>query len=196
MKSIGVFCGSSMGRNGVYKKHTAELGRLLAVKGIRLVYGGANIGLMKILADSTLEHGGYAIGVMPHILVSKEIAHTGLNEIHIVNSMHDRKTTITGLSDAFIALPGGLGTLDELAEILSWSQLEIVKKPLALFNIDGYFDHLIRYLDHCVSERFLRTEHRNNLIIDDDASRLLEKLETYKPVMVDSKWVDELKHIL
>jgi uncharacterized protein (TIGR00730 family) len=161
-----------------------------------LVYGGANIGLMKILADSTLEHGGYAIGVMPHILVSKEIAHTGLNEIHIVNSMHDRKTTITGLSDAFIALPGGLGTLDELAEIFSWSQLEIVKKPLALFNIHGYFDYLIRYLDHCVSERFLRTEHRNNLIIDDDALRLLEKLETFKPVMVDSKWVDELKHML
>jgi uncharacterized protein (TIGR00730 family) len=185
-----------MGNDSIYRVNAAQLGKLLAEKGICLVYGGANIGLMKILADNALEHGGEVIGVMPHVLVLKEIAHTGLSEIRIVKSMHERKATIAELADAFIALPGGFGTLDELAEVLSWTQLDIVKKPIALFNINGYFNYLTRYLDHCVAERFLRPEHRDNIIIEDDAARLLERMETYEPIEVDSKWVDELKHMI
>jgi hypothetical protein len=193
MKHIGVFCGSSMGRLRIYCEQAAELGEQLARRQISLVFGGADIGLMKMVADSVLKNGGKVIGVMPQILVDKEILHPSLSEVIIVDSMHERKARIASLSDAFIALPGGFGTLDELAEILSWNQLEVISKPLALFNIDHYFDHLIRYLDHCVEERFLRTEHRNNILVEEDIHLLLDRLMTFEPVQVHSKWVDELK---
>lgn len=193
MKNIGVFCGSSMGRLRVYREKAAELGEQLALRRISLVFGGANIGLMKMVADSVLGKGGKVIGVMPQILVEKEILHQSMSEVIIVDSMHERKAKIASLSDAFIALPGGFGTLDELAEILSWNQLEVISKPLALFNIHGYFDQLIGYLDHCVEERFLRIEHRNNILVEDDIRLLLDRLMTFEPVQVHSKWVDELK---
>jgi hypothetical protein len=193
MRTIGVFCGSSMGRLMNYREKAAELGEQLARRRITLVFGGANIGLMKAVADSVLKNGGKVTGVMPQILVDKEILHQSLSEVIIVDSMHERKARIASLSDAFIALPGGFGTMDELAEILSWNQLEVISKPLALFNINNYFDHLIRYLDHCVDERFLRAEHRDNILVGDDCSSLLDRLLTFEPVQVHSKWVDELK---
>jgi len=195
MRRIGVFCGSSMGGNGIYKEKAIRLGRLFANNGIGLVYGGANIGIMKAIANAVLDEGGEAIGVMPGMLVSKEILHQNLTETHIVSSMHERKAKMAEISDAFIALPGGFGTLDEMAEILSWNQLEIINKPLAIFNINGYFNHLVKYLDNCVNERFLRREHRNNIIIDEDESRLIEKLINFNPIKVDSKWVDHLKQM-
>lgn len=193
MDCIGVFCGSSMGRSSLYQEQAAELGKVIALAGIRLVYGGANIGLMKVIANSVMEHGGTVTGVMPARLARLEIVHQGIHEIILVDTMHERKAKIAGLSDAFIAMPGGFGTLDEMAEILSWNQLDLIQKPLALFNINGFFNHLIRYLDFCVEERFLRTEHRNNILVDDDPHRLLQRLSTFKPLHAHSKWVDELK---
>ncbi|HNS16601.1 MAG TPA: TIGR00730 family Rossman fold protein [Bacteroidales bacterium] len=193
MKKLGVFCGSSMGGAMMYREKAAELGEQLARRQITLVFGGANIGLMKALADGVLHNGGRVIGVMPQILVEKEILHESLNEVIIVDSMHERKARMAGLADAFMALPGGFGTLDELAEILSWNQLEVISKPLALFNVNNYFGHLIRFLDHCVDERFLRIEHRNNILVGEDCTELLDRLATFIPVQVHSKWVDELK---
>ncbi len=193
MKNLGIFCGSSMGSLMMYREKAAELGEQLAGRQLTLVFGGANIGLMKAVADSVLRNGGKVIGVMPQILVKKEILHQSLDEIIIVDTMHERKAKIAERADAFMALPGGFGTLDELAEILSWNQLEVISKPLALFNINHYFDHLIQFLDHCVDQRFLRIEHRNNILVGDDCSDLLDRLTTFKPVEVHSKWVDELK---
>lgn len=193
MKNIGVFCGSSMGLLAIYREQAVALGEQLARRRISLIFGGADIGLMKMVADSVLKHDGKVIGVMPQILVDKEILHPSLSEVMIVDSMHERKAKIASLSDAFIALPGGFGTLDELAEILSWNQLEVISKPLALFNINHYFDHLIHYLDHCVEEKFLRIEHRNNILVEEDVHVLLDRLMTFVPVQVHSKWVDELK---
>jgi uncharacterized protein (TIGR00730 family) len=196
IKNIGLFCGSSMGINPLYKQQAQEFGILLAQKKITLVYGGAYIGLMKIVADSVIERGGYVIGVMPHLLAEMDITHPQIHEMHIVGSLHERKTLIAELSDAFVTLPGGFGTLDELSEMLSWSQLNITEKPLAIFNIGGFFDDLIRYLDHCVAEKFLRREHRDNIIIEDDPTRLLENIERHKHVSADSKWVEELKNMV
>jgi len=193
MKSICVFCGSNMGKEMVYHEKAFALGKLLAKNNITLVYGGANIGLMKVLADAVISLGGNVEGVMPGMLVDKEIAHQNLTKLHIVDSMHERKLLMAQLSDAFIAMPGGFGTLDELAEVFTWIQLEIINKPCAIFNVNGYFDHLISFLDHSVNERFLRHEHRNNIIIDSDENRLLEKIIFFDPIPVDSKWVDELK---
>jgi len=193
IKSIGVFCGSSMGDGNVYRENASSLSKIMAENNIDLVYGGANIGLMKILANTILENGGKVIGVMPDFLVKKEIVHDSLSELHIVHSMHERKALMAKMSDAFIAMPGGFGTLDELAEALTWYQLEIIIKPIAIFNVAGYFDHLIQFLDHCVEKRFLRPEHRNNIIIEKDARILVEKLKAFVPIEVDSKWVDDLK---
>jgi uncharacterized protein (TIGR00730 family) len=193
IRSLGVFCGSSMGGDVSYRTHAARLAELMAQQQIELVYGGANIGLMKVLANTMLDNGGKVTGIMPDFLVNKEIVHENLTKLHIVNSMHERKAMMAKLSDAFIAMPGGFGTLDELAEALTWYQLEIVVKPIAIFNVNGYFDHIISFLDHCVKERFLRSEHRNNIIIDRDPETLLNKIKSFKPIEVDGKWVDELK---
>lgn len=193
MQQLGIFCGSSMGKVAIYREKTAELGRIIARQNLVLIYGGANIGLMRVLADSVIGHGGRVIGVMPRFLLDKEILHKGIHEIHIVESMHERKAKIACMADAFVALPGGFGTLDEMAEIFSWNQLEVFSKPIALFNIDNYFEHLIRYLDHCVEERFLRVEHRMNILVHSDAASLIMQLSTFKPIPVHSKWVDELK---
>jgi uncharacterized protein (TIGR00730 family) len=193
INKIGVFCGSSMGSEPVFKQEAERLGKMLVENNIELVYGGANIGLMKILANTVLEKGGRVSGVMPDFLAQKEIVHRGITNLHIVHTMHERKHLMAKLSDAFIAMPGGFGTLDEVAEALTWYQLEILIKPVALFNVNGYFNHLIRFLDHCVETRFLRTEHRGNIIIEDQPDRLLERIKNFKPVEVDSKWVDELK---
>lgn len=193
MKNICVFCGSNMGKDEIYRAKAIKLGKLLAKNNLNLVYGGANIGIMRILADTMLEARAKVIGVMPEILVNKEIVHKSLTEIHIVNSMQERKSLMANLADAFITMPGGFGTLDELSEILTWYQLEITNKPLAIFNIKGYFDFFLKFLDTAVDEGFLRTEHRDNIIVDDDEINLLNKIKTFEPIKVDSKWVEELK---
>ncbi len=191
IKTICVFCGSSTGRGDSYAQH-ARLGHAIAQSGCDLVYGGSNIGLMRILADTVMAGGRKVTGVMPHGLAQKEIVHVGLHELHRVETMHQRKALMAKLSDAFIAMPGGIGTLDEIFEILSWNQLDIIDKPAAIYNVEGYFNHLLTFLDHTVNEKFVRTEHRSNLLIDDDAVRLIERLQDFVPTRPPSKWVDEL----
>ena len=192
MKSICVFCGSSVGRQQSYTDKARSFGKLIATSNLRLVYGGGNIGLMREIADAVLEHGGEVTGVMPGLIAKKEIVHTGLTNLHIVDTMHERKALMAELSDAFVAMPGGFGTIDEMFEILTWNQLEIIRKPAALFNINGYFDDLLTFIEHAVSERFVRTEHKNNLIVEDDEKILLEKLFNHKPAKAE-KWVERLK---
>ncbi len=192
MKSICVFCGSSSGNNLIYKREVALFGKLLAEQNITLVYGGGKVGLMGVIADSVLNHGGKCIGIMPKSLNDLEITHDNLTELFIVDTMQERKSMMAELSDGFIAIPGGFGTLDELSEALTYSQLRIYDKPIGLFNINGYFDHLLVFLDHMVNERFVREEHRENIIISDDAQQLLTKLNNYHPVHID-KWIKDIK---
>ena len=194
MKNICVFCGSSPGNENSYSKKAADFGVLLAKNNISLVYGGSNIGLMRVLANSVLTAGGKVTGIMPQNLYDMGISHPSLTELHIVNTMSERKEMMIGLSDAFIALPGGLGTFDELFEILSHNQLDIINKPCGIYNINGYYDHLLQFLDKAVDEGFVRIEHRRNLIVEEDENQLLLKLDNYKPVHAH-KWVDKLKKI-
>jgi len=192
MNSICVFCGSSVGKQENYILKARELGKIIADKKLTLVYGGGNIGVMREIADSTLQAGGKVIGVMPQHIVDKEVAHHGVTELHIVKSMHERKAMMAELSDAFVALPGGFGTIDEIFEVMTWNQLEIINKPTGLLNIDGYFDHLIAFLDHSVNEKFVREEHKQNLIVETEANVLIEKLEGFEPKKAE-KWIDRLK---
>ena len=192
IKTICVFCGSSTGSNPVYAEAAMKLARFLISEKIRLVYGGANVGLMRILADTMLASGGNVIGIMPKSLVEKEVAHSGLSEMHIVSGMHERKALMADLSDAFIALPGAFGTLDELFEVLTWNQLGILHKPVGLLNIHGFFNSLTALLDHAVDEKFLRPEHRGLLIMEEDEKILLERLNKYIPVTAE-KWIEQLK---
>lgn len=194
IKSICVFCGSSSGSNPVYSEKAVALGSLFAEKNISLVYGGSNVGLMREIADTMLEAGGKVIGVMPHTLIDREVAHQGLTEFHVVSTMAERKAIMDELSDAFIAMPGGVGTLDELFEMMSWNQLHIINKPVALYNVLGYYDQLLAFLDHSVDQRFVKTEHRINLISESDENILLDKINNFKAVKVDGgKWIKELR---
>jgi len=192
MKNICVFCGSSMGKREIYKAKAKELGEVFLKNKITLIYGGANVGLMRILADTMLKADGNVIGVMPKSLIEKEVAHNKLTKMHIVGSMQERKNLMAEISDAFIALPGGLGTFDELAEMLTHNQLRIHDKPVGILNIEGYFDNLLKFFDHAVEERFVREEHRNNLIVENNIESLLLKLKSFKPVKI-GKWIDHLK---
>ena len=188
-----MFCGSSPGASPAYTIAARELGRHMALRGMTLVYGGSNIGLMSAIAEEMLKLGGRVIGVMPQGLIDMEVAHTGLQEFHVAASMSDRKEMMARLSDAFVAMPGGIGTLDELFEAMSWNQLSIMDKPVSLLNIDGYYDHLLKFMQHTVDEHFVRHEHLSNLIVETDAPTLLNKLESYQPIKVDSKWIDDLR---
>ena len=192
MKSICVFCGSSAGSNEIYKEQTRSFGNLLAENNITLVYGGGKVGLMGILADRVLASGGKAIGIIPRSIADLEIAHDHLTALHIVKNMQERKTMMMEMADAFVALPGGLGTLDELAEVLTYNQLRIFDKAVGLLNLNGYFDHLLRFVDHGVNERFIRPEHRNNIIAAEDGKQLLEKMKNYAPVHIE-KWIKDIK---
>jgi uncharacterized protein (TIGR00730 family) len=192
MKSICVFCGSSVGSRQIYIEKAKALGTLIAKSKIELVYGGGNIGLMREVADAAIEAGGSVVGVMPKHIVNKEIAHKGITELHIVDTMHERKALMSQLSDAVIAMPGGFGTIDELFEILTWNQLEIINKPTAIFNIDGYFDPLISFVKHAVEEKFVRQEHHYNLIVENDENVLLDRLKSFSPAKAE-KWIDRLK---
>ncbi len=194
LHSVCVFCGSAPGNNPIYTQKARALGQLLAGEGISLVYGGSNVGIMRIIADTVLELGGKVIGVMPVNLIDREVAHNSLTEFHKVQTMHERKALMVKLSDAFIALPGGFGTMDELFEIMSWNQLEIISKPAGLLNVDGYYDQLISFLDHSVSQGFIKKEHRMNLLVEEDENKLLENLRTFVPKKVEGgKWIRELK---
>ena len=190
MQRACVFCGSSPGARPQYTEATEDLGSLFVQHGITLVYGGASVGLMGRLADTVLSEGGEAVGVIPRALVEREIAHLGLTELHVVDSMHERKALMADLSDAFVALPGGLGTLDELFEVYTWAQLGLHRKPCGLLNVEGYYRHLADFLDHAVGERFVRDEHRDMLIVEEDPATMLERLQRFDPATLTPKWID------
>jgi uncharacterized protein (TIGR00730 family) len=188
MKSICVFCGSSMGRNPDYEKGTIALGKEIANRGISLVYDGGNVGLMGVVADAVLSAGGEVFGVIPEFLVSKELAHQGLTRLETVKSMHDRKARMAELSDAFIALPGGYGTLEEFCEVLTWAQLGLHQKPHGLLNIAGYYDPLLQFFDQAVTEKLVRPVHRALVLQATEPEVLLDRLSAYEPQNVD-KWI-------
>lgn len=188
MQAVCVFCGSNFGAREAYSEAAREVGREIAGRGLRLVYGGSKVGLMGVVADAALAAGGAVVGVIPKALVQREVAHAGLTELHQVGSMHERKAAMADLSDAFIALPGGAGTLEEMFEIWTWGQLGHHTKPVGLLNVDGFFDGLIAFVDHQTSERFMRQEHRDMLLFDSEPARLLDRFGTYVPPAV-TKWI-------
>lgn len=190
MKRITVFCGSSSGTEDVYATQATLLGETLAKRNIELVYGGANVGLMGAVADAVLNHGGKAIGVLPNFLRSKEIAHKQLTELILVDTMHERKTKMNDLCDGVIALPGGFGTLDELFEMLTWGQLGLHKKPIAILNVGGYFDALIVFIQTMVEKGLLKEVNQQMLLVSDSIDDLLDKMENYVPPTV-GKWIDK-----
>ena len=175
--SICVFTGSRHGALPEYADAATELALELVKRGLGLVYGGGNVGLMNIVANTALEHGGYVIGVIPDSLVSKEVAHRGLSELRVVHSMHERKALMAELAAGFVALSGGIGTMEEFFEVLSWAQLGLHNKPCGLLNIAGYYDSLIEFLDHAVAEDFLKPEHRALLIVENQVKKLLDRFE-------------------
>jgi uncharacterized protein (TIGR00730 family) len=189
VRRVCVYAGSNPGNDLIYAQAARELADLLAEHGIGLVYGGGRVGLMGVLADTALAAGGEVIGVMPQALVDREIAHEGLTELRVVASMHERKALMAELSDAFVAVPGGIGTLEELIEIYTWSQLGIHAKPCGVLNVAGYYDHLAAFLDHAVAAGFLKAEHRAVLSVASEPGELLERLAAYVPRTV-AKWTE------
>jgi uncharacterized protein (TIGR00730 family) len=181
MRRVCVFCGSSGGRDPAYAAAVAELGRVIAGRGVGIVYGGGRAGLMGALADAALEAGGEVVGVIPRALVEREVAHQGLSELHVVDSMHERKALMSDLSDAFVTAPGGLGTLEELFEVVTWSQLGLHDKPCGLLDVAGYYDQLAGFLDHAVAEGFLRDDSRRMLLVGSEAGELLDRLAAWGP---------------
>jgi uncharacterized protein (TIGR00730 family) len=187
LKSVCVYCGSTTGSVPIYAEVAAGVGRALAESGIRVVYGGGRVGLMGIVADAAVAAGGEVVGVIPAALDQREVAHTGLTELHIVETMHQRKAMMAEFSDAFLTLPGGLGTLEELFETLTWSQLGIHRKPVGLINVEAYFDPLLAMLDQFVVRGFLRQEHRDLLLEAQTLPDMIKQLERWTPPQVD-KW--------
>lgn len=189
MRRICVFCGSNTGAGSAYAEAARALVAVLVVGKLGIVYGGGNVGLMGVLADEAIARGGEVIGVIPQSLLDKEVGHRGVTELLVVQTMHERKAMMNELSDAFIALPGGFGTLDEFFEVLTWAQLGFHGKPCALLNVAGYYDRMLAMLDHAVTERFLRPAHREFVIADTDPSRLLQRLNAFSPA-AKGKWTD------
>ena len=189
MQGLCVFCGSSRGASPKYAEVARELGEIMVQRGLSLVYGGGNVGLMGVLADSVLRGGGHVTGVIPQSLVDLEVGHHGLPDLRIVDSMHERKALMADLADGFVALPGGIGTLEEFCEVLTWAQLGMHQKPCGLLNAAGYFDGLLAFLDHTVRERFFKPQHRAMVLVDEDAGRLLQRLADYRAPRLD-KWID------
>ena len=187
MKAVCVFCGSSIGKREIYAEVAHELGTEIARRGMAVVYGGSQVGLMRVVADACLEAGGKSYGVIPEAMMRKEIAHENLTELHVVKSMHERKALMADLSDGFIALPGGLGTFEEFFEVYTWGQLGYHSKPYGLLNVANYFDPLIGLLDHAVTEGFVKPEHRDFLQTSETPAVLLDFLANFKPSPV-SKW--------
>ncbi len=189
MRRLCVFCGSSPGKSPAFAQAAAALGRLLAREGIELVTGGGRVGLMGAIADAALQAGGAVHGVIPHALVKKELAHPGVTTQYIVDTMHQRKQQMADLSDGFIALPGGMGTLDELCEILSWAQLGLHRKPVGLLNVEGYFAGFLTQMAHAEAQGLLRAEHRSLLLVGDTPEGLLAALRDYRPDEME-QWID------
>jgi len=181
MKRLAIYCGSATPADPVYIESARMVGRSLAERGIGVVYGGGRLGLMGAVADAALEAGGEVIGVIPDALVSAEVAHRGCTELHTVQTMHQRKQLFTDLSDGFISIPGGVGTMDELWEAVSWAQLGYHEKPVGLLNVAGYYDHLIAFAEHMAAVGFVRPQHRDILIVDDTLEGLLAKMAEYRP---------------
>ena len=190
MKKVCVFCGSSVGNKPEYAEAAVTLGGLLAKKKIGLVYGGGNVGLMGVIADAVLEAGGEVIGVIPHSLAQREIEHQGLTQLHVVDSMHTRKAMMAELADAFIAMPGGVGTFEEFFEAVTWTQLGLHRKPCGLLNVAGFYTPLAAFIDQAVSEGFIKPVHRASIVVDDNAERLLDTLAKVKLPDVP-KWIEK-----
>lgn len=190
MKRVCVFCGSNMGASVAYRNAAYFLGRALAERKIGLVYGGGQVGLMGIIADTVIAAGGEAIGVIPEALATRELAHRGLSSLHVVASMHERKAMMAELADAFVALPGGFGTFEELCEVITWAQLGLHRKPCGLLNVEGYYDSLLALFDHATTERFVRYDHRSLVLAETDIDALIAALERYVPPDTP-KWIRE-----
>ena len=189
IRRLAIFCGSNPGVRPDYVEAARSLGRLLAHRGIGVVYGGSNVGLMAALADAMADELGDVIGVIPRMLVEREVANTTLSDLRIVDSMHQRKAMMAELADGFIALPGGIGTLEEFFETWTWAQLGMHAKPCGLLNVAGYFDPLLEFLDHAVTERFVRDVHRAMVVVESDPAALLARFESYEPPRV-VKWIN------
>jgi len=189
IRRLAVFCGSNPGARPDYVNGARALGRLLSERGIGIVYGGASVGVMAALAEAVLDEMGEIIGVIPKMLVEREVAHRALTDLRVVGSMHERKALIAELSDGFVALPGGIGTLEEFFEIWTWAQLGMHQKPCGLLNIAGYFDPLLAFLDRAVEEKFVREVHRSMVIVESSPDKLLERFEAYVPPRV-VKWIN------
>mgnify|MGYP003503646640 CR=1 FL=1 len=188
MERVCVYCGASRGRDPAYAEAARAIGAAIAKRGLGLVYGGAHVGLMGAVADAALAHGGEVIGVLPRALEARELAHRGLSELHVVDSMHERKARMAELADAFVAMPGGLGTYEELFEIWTWGQLGWHHKPCGLLNAAGFYDKLVAFLDGATDDQFLKPEHRAMLVVDADPDRLLDRFAAYTPPVV-TKWI-------
>ncbi len=190
MKSICVYCGSSVGASEVYAAGARALAQQMVEDNIALVYGGGNVGLMGIIASEVMRLGGEATGVIPKALLDKELGHHGLTRLHIVKDMHERKAMMAELSDGFIAMPGGMGTLEELFEVLTWAQLGFHYKPIGLLNVSGFYDNLIAFIDHLVSQRFLTAEQALLMMHEADPAELVQRFKTFKPSYIN-KWADK-----
>lgn len=186
-RTVCVFCGSSPGARDVYADASARLGKLLAHRGQTLVYGGAQVGMMGTVADAALAAGGDVVGAIPHYMAGRELAHGGLTELHVVDGMHERKALMAERADAFIALPGGAGTLDEFFEVWTWSQIGLHAKPIGLLDVDGFYQPLWRMIEHLVAEGFVKQRHQDRLLIDSDPERLLDAMADRQPASGD-KW--------
>lgn len=192
MKKICIFCGSSMGFDPIYKEKAAELGHVLADHGCELLFGGGSVGLMKVIADVMMERGCKVTGTITKHLLDMHVGHDGIDELIVVESMAERKKILEDMADGFIALPGGIGTMDEFFEAYVLSQLRVFDKPVALYNVNGYYDGIVAFIKHIADEGFMRREHAENLIVSDDAKDLLTKMEQFEPADV-TKWVVEIK---
>jgi uncharacterized protein (TIGR00730 family) len=193
LKRICVFCGSSFGARAAYKQAAEQLGKALADHKLGLVYGGGNVGLMGAVADAALAAGGEVIGVIPDSLLRRELGHRGLTKLNVVKTMHERKALMADLADAFIALPGGFGTMEEFCEIVTWSQLGIQQKPCGLLNIEGYWNNFLAMLDHSVDERFVRPENSELILVATNPMSMLERLMDWEPPHQVEKWIDRSK---
>ncbi len=190
MDSICIFCGSNTGRGTAYAGAARAMVHAIAAAGMRIVFGGGRVGLMGVVAEAALAAGVYVTGITPRRLLEREMVHTGLSELHVVDSMNERKVMMAGMADAFIVLPGGMGTLDEMFEMLTLTQLGIQSKACGVLNVAGFYDHLTGFVDHAVAERFIRPEHRDMIIVDDDPAHLLERLRAWSMPEV-GKWMDD-----
>ncbi len=193
LENICVYCGSNAGNDPIYREQAQAMGRALVERGLGLVYGGSRVGIMGVVADAVLAAGGRAIGILPEALMKKELAHKGLTELHVVQSMHERKTMMAARSDGFIAMPGGIGTLEEIFEVWTWAQLGFHNKPCGLLNVAGFYDKLAGFLDHAADSGFMQPQHRQMLALESDPNRLLDHFAQYEAPTV-SKWIksDEL----